>query len=104
MREEEIAMLIIGMWFGAPIGWFMKTALTWRRDAKRLAAETKASAPPAPPPKPAVSPALEARLEQLVDRVNQRLEGIEDRLEFTERLIESRRPAIRAGSGASDGE
>jgi hypothetical protein len=103
MGEEEIAMLIIGMWFGAPIGWFMKTALTWRREARRLAAEARPSPSP-PPPQLAVPAVLESRLEQLVDRMNQRLEGIEDRLEFTERLLESRRPAIRAGSGASERE
>jgi len=36
--------------------------------------------------------------------MNQRVEGIEDRLEFTERLLESRRPAIRAGTPAVDRE
>jgi hypothetical protein len=89
MEEEIIAGLILGFWIGAPVGWFLKAAFTWRRDAKRLS-HTEAKPVPAPPQQPA--PQVNSRLESLMERLNQRLETVEDRLEFTERLIDARSP------------
>jgi hypothetical protein len=89
MEEEVIAGIILGFWMGAPIGWFMKAALTWRRDAKR-ATQGGESKPAAAPVQPV--PQLTARIESLMDRLNQRLETVEDRLEFTERLLDARTP------------
>jgi hypothetical protein len=88
MQEEVIAGIILGFWMGAPIGWFMKAALTWRRDARRA---TQGESKPAVPPVQPV-PQLTARIESLMERLSQRLETVEDRLEFTERLLDARTP------------
>jgi hypothetical protein len=79
-------------------GWFLKTALIWRRDARK--AEARQELPPAPArpaPQPHVAPAMENRLERLVDLVNRRLEAIEDRMDFAERLLDSRSPRLERG-------
>lgn len=83
MQAEIIASIILGFWMGAPVGWFLKSAFTWRREARRLAN-------PEPMPLPPSAPPIDSRLEKLVERFSQRLETLEDRLEFTERLLESR--------------
>jgi hypothetical protein len=85
MPEEIIVGIIFGFWIGAPVGWFMKSAFTWRREARRLS-------PSEPNAVPAPAPALNARMESLMERLSQRLETVEDRLEFTERLIDARTP------------
>lgn len=91
MPEEILVGLFVGFWMGAPIGWFMKSAFTWRRDAKRLAnSEPKPVASPE-----ASAPGMNARMESLMERLAQRLETVEDRLEFTERLLDARTGGAR---------
>jgi len=91
MPEEIIAGMFVGFWLGAPIGWFLKSAFTWRRDAKRLAqGEPKTVPPPTPAPTE-----VSTRMENLMERLAQRLETVEDRLEFTERLLDARTGNLR---------
>jgi hypothetical protein len=92
MPEEVFVGLIMGFWVGAPVGWFLKAAFTWRRDAKRLTQSEAKPAPVVETPTP-----INARLEKLMERLSQRLETVEDRLEFTERLLDARTP----GRGSS---
>jgi hypothetical protein len=84
MEEEILMTLLTG--FGA--GWFLKTAFIWRRDAKKvLPPEVRVVTAAAPPPPPAPT---ETRIERLLEKMNQRLEALEDRIDFTERLLDTR--------------
>ncbi len=100
MPPEIVFSLFFGTCVGIPVGYFFKAAMNWRREAKRQAL-------PAPEVRliPAQqSPSLEPRLERLLEKVGQRLEAIEDRLEFTERLLDARtkaRPELEARRGPS---
>jgi hypothetical protein len=95
--EDAIIGLFWGMVFGTPVGWFLRSAAQWRREARRVA-------PPAAPPQvhaaPVAAPAsTEIRVERLLDRLNQRLETLEDRLDFAERLLDSRTGARAETAG-----
>jgi len=83
MPEEVFFTLLFG--FGT--GWFLKTALIWRRDAKKaLPPETRVVTVA-----PAASPATqEARIERLLEKLGQRMEALEDRIDFAERLLDDR--------------
>jgi hypothetical protein len=99
MDEELLAGLFLGMFFSLPFGWFLRSAVQWRRDARRAAPLP----PPAPPPAilpPGISP---ERVETLLERIGQRMESLEDRVEFTERLMDerSRRTSVFESSVAA---
>jgi hypothetical protein len=97
MPEEIFVTLLFG--FGT--GWFLKTALIWRRDAKKaLPAETRVVTVA---PAVAATPAQEARIERLMEKLGQRLEALEDRIDFTERLLDSRNRARLDPSEARHG-
>jgi hypothetical protein len=86
MEEEIVFSLFWGLVFGTPIGWFLRSAAQWRRDAKRIPSpviQPVAISPPQPPP-------TEARLERVLDRLSHRLETLEERIDFAERLLDTR--------------
>ena len=84
MPEEIFFTLLFG--FGA--GWFLKTAFIWRRDAKKaLPAETRVVTVA---PAATVPASTETRLERLLEKLGQRMEALEDRIDFTERLLDKR--------------
>jgi hypothetical protein len=87
MEEEIIFGLFWGLVFGTPIGWFLRSAAQWRREARRIPAPINQPVAVSPPPPP---PPLEARLERTLDRLNNRLETLEDRIDFAERLLDTR--------------
>jgi hypothetical protein len=88
--EEFIAGLFFGGLFAFPTGWFLKTAFVWRREAKKMAQpEGRVINQSAPAPSHAAA-GVESRLERMVDLVNRRLEAMEERMEFAERLLDSR--------------
>jgi hypothetical protein len=86
MDEEIIIGLFWGVLMALPFGWFLRSAAQWRRDARRL------EAPVVQPIVMSSSPAspADARLEKVLERLTQRLESMEDRIEFTERLLDAR--------------
>lgn len=96
--EEFVAGLFFGGLFAFPTGWFLKTAFVWRREARKATTQVE---PPrsVSQPTPQASAAVENRLERLVDLVNRRLEAMEDRMEFAERLLDSRSIARLDGAG-----
>jgi hypothetical protein len=84
--EEFVIGLFWGVVFATPTGYFLRSAVQWRREARDA---TRISAPPPAPPHPAPV-AGEVRMERLLDRLSQRMETLEDRIDFTERLLDSR--------------
>ena len=90
--EDAIIGLFWGFVFGTPVGYFLRSTVQWRREAREA---TRTLAPPAPAPAPPATSG-ETRLERLLERLNQRMESLEDRIDFTERLLDSRgKSAVR---------
>jgi hypothetical protein len=84
--EEALIGLFWGLVFGTPVGWFLRSAAQWRREAKRLTQPIQVVAPQEHRP----TQPVEARVERALDRLNQRLETMEDRLDFAERMLDTR--------------
>lgn len=89
MEEILLNILVVGI----PVGWFLRSAEQWRRDAKR--ARKIAPPPPAPAPPAAPPVSIEPRIERLLERLSQRMETLEDRIDFAERLLDARGTPVR---------
>jgi hypothetical protein len=84
MEEEVFAGLILGAFLWLPVGWFLRSALQWRREARRVEHPVvQQVVQPAPPPE-------SRRLELLLERLVHRVESVEERIDFTEQLLDSR--------------
>ena len=85
MEEEILAGMILGMMFALPFGYFLRSAVQWRREARRVA-------PPVTQPVAisATEAPAEARVVKALERLNHRLESVEERMEFTESILDSR--------------
>jgi hypothetical protein len=83
--DEFMVGLFLGTVFSLPFGWFLRSAAQWRRDARRAPQPPPAAPPPIVPP--GISP---ERVEKLLERIAQRMESLEERVEFTERLMDDR--------------
>ena len=84
MEEEVLAGLVLGLFLWLPFGWFLRSAWQWRREAKRVEPPVvREAVQPAPPPE-------NRRVELLLERLVHRLESVEERVDFTEQLLDNR--------------
>ncbi|MGH7468297.1 MAG: hypothetical protein ACRENP_09955 [Longimicrobiales bacterium] len=85
MDEEIFIGLFWGVLMALPFGWFLRSAAQWRREARQNQVPVVQPVVVSPSTPPA-----EARLEKVLERLTQRLETVEDRIDFTERLLDAR--------------